>query len=339
MGYNIKALEKASKGPNLTQRRRVRVLNHILVSKVWDDEKEDYITVDYITQKEIERFLNEDFDPTDPVFGSMMPPREDITGQIEEITPQVVSNLLNDLEEEGLILREPKKIPGVRGPAQNVVTIPKDYGTFFKILDICYDPVWAPIYPVYLGLNLINSDIGKSLVNEDLINKRVDETGFEFTIEEKETILSLCKISPAVIWRLLQNSKLIGDFIKEVPFDLIVTQMEAPYKNRVFFSLLDALGNDLRNHGFSSKIPVKYQIKIELGGEQSLNEIGNYGDYSIKDNIISSSLNSRPYIEHEAGFDFMAMANNFIEVTNLILEDEEGLNYIKSQKKEETDQD
>jgi len=328
MGFNIKELEKASKGPNLTQKRRVRVLNHILVSKVWDEEKEDYVKVDYITQKEIERFLNEDFDPMDPLFGGILPPRENEIGQIEEITPQVVSNLLTDLEEEGLIHREPKKIPGVRGPAQNVITIPKNYETFFKILGLCYDPAWSPIYPVYLGLNLINSDIGKALVNEDLVNKRIDETGFNFTIEEKETILSLFKISPAVIYRALQNSKIIGGYVKAAPFDFIVTQMEAPYKNRFFYALLDALGKDLLNHGFSSKIPVKYQIQIELGGEQSLNEIGNYGDYKIKENIISSSLNSRPYVEQEAGFDLMAMANNFIEVTNLILEDEETLEEV-----------
>lgn len=266
------------KKPTLEEIRRANILDNLIHYKEYDEEKKKAYFKDKVSQKEIGRLVNWFFidkgkDPYDPINWP--------------VKPIQISKTLKSLEEDGLIIREPQKTPG-KGPAQNLISLIKNYTTLNKIIKEYNNPTFEYHYRVLLGINLLNSHYGYDLVNMDLVEAILKGPYQDLSMEPEEKIrlLDLIKISPSALFTFIDpysDTFLTShiDYFKEEGVKI------EQFKKALFLFLLNAVGRDftyLSPHSTPWKID--YEIKVK------------FSDWEKEDKI-----NYEPYLEDELFID------------------------------------
>ena len=148
---------------------------------------------------------------------------------VEKKITILVSKTLRSLEEDGIITRTPKKIPGKRGPAQFYINLNQNPETLYKILKEYDNPLFMG-FEWFFKHNLVNSQYYNNIVNFKLINDLIsslplplDNDPSDFFLEddldvwlngnmvfldEKEikAIYHITKTSPGALKTLFENT-------------------------------------------------------------------------------------------------------------------------------------
>lgn len=178
----------------------------------------------------------------------------------KKITDPTVSTILKKLRDENIIETVPGKTQG-RGPSPNFHSLKKDLNALRKILRILNTPKLSIFYSKELSSLFMKSEYFKELINEDIIKKLETKLEDSFTVEEKNIVLKIIRISPKAIFTVLEYLKSPSS----------INQYSGPTlyhrigrKKSLLFNLEIMLGDDI---GYLDTTNVEFKVIVSFNEE------------------------------------------------------------------------
>lgn len=179
---------------------------------------------------------------------------------LKEVSKQMVSNLRNGLEKDGIIKVIPKRKNG-KGGSYNCWKIFQTEEVLWRILQDASSPIFDSDFSFILKFNIVYSDFGKKLINIDLVNSLKDPKYYmadfksQLTKEYIQSISQIIKVSPSALLYLLQYKH---DRVHNKRF------YQSNMPNEFIFEMLLEMGKDFNNHQFTAETLIDFSITVDL---------------------------------------------------------------------------
>ena len=263
---------------NLTSLRRMTVIQILSDTKKWNTQ--DLIKRINEVQKD---YLEDESDKFKPI-------------KLKNINNATISPILRDLREKGIIETEtiPKEEKKGRGPGGDRHWLIKDISVFFRIIKEStsiipgFDITITRISPAFFisrefykfGIEFINSEYGKSFINQEIIQMFERSGGMKFSEERSKIVLKIIETFPsAIICGIISTATMIS-YEKSQSLNLSPEDKEGLF----LLDLYECLTYDITRFSLYPSIPFKYETTFQICPEKELNQNTTYNlDLTVDD--------------------------------------------------------